>query len=225
MELTPNEMRNHEFSTSMRGFDRAEVRAFIEGAATALEEAKAQILKLKEEKNSLESKYEQLKNLEDTIKSAVLEAQKSANQIVANAKKEAELLVEEAKLERGKSIEENYKKVSELESRIREMEHTKETFYSKLRSEIEAHLKLVDSICPPDKDSFKSEEVSPDENDQDNPELEMKDEDIDSVVDQLGEEPPSDEPVSEIQEQEKQAQDESESKEEVRDGQPQPNDY
>lgn len=43
MEITPNEMRNHQFGTSMRGYNKAEVDAFIQGAADALEEARAEL--------------------------------------------------------------------------------------------------------------------------------------------------------------------------------------
>ena len=53
MELTPNEIRNLKFSSSMRGYNRAEVDSFMEAAATALEEARVALLKVSEEKESL----------------------------------------------------------------------------------------------------------------------------------------------------------------------------
>jgi len=68
MELTPNEMRNHQFSSSFRGFNKAEVGAFKESAATTLEEARAQIQKLSEENELLSAKYNELKNLEEKLK-------------------------------------------------------------------------------------------------------------------------------------------------------------
>jgi cell division initiation protein len=148
METTPNEMRNHQFSTSFRGFNKAEVNAFKESAAAALQEAVAQILKLTEARDKLEARYSELKNLQDTIKMAVIEAQKNADRIVANAKKEGELIINEAKQRRDKVIEEKYNKLSELEGRIKEIEFTRKSFYNKLRGEIATHLKLVDSIFP-----------------------------------------------------------------------------
>ncbi len=223
MELTPNEIRNLEFSGSMRGYDKAEVRAFINDVAAALEESRAKIAKLTDDFNRINAQYEQLKNLEDTIKSAVMEAQKNANQIIANAKKEAELILSKANQERGQMLEEQRAKLGDIESKIQKMEYAKETFYSKLRTEIEAHLKLVDSICPPEK-KMDAEEVKSSEEDEayeeenagvseeetaeekppmpeeperpespempvepNRPSLEMKEEDIDSVVDQFGE--------------------------------------
>ena len=67
MEITPNEMRNHQFGTSMRGYNKAEVDAFVQGTADALEEARAELQELKEEKSSLITKYEELRRIEDSI--------------------------------------------------------------------------------------------------------------------------------------------------------------
>ncbi len=73
MGLTPNEIRNQEFSSSMRGYTRTEVEAFKEATAAALEEAKVEVLKLTEENKALGGKYQDLKNLEETLKSSVVE--------------------------------------------------------------------------------------------------------------------------------------------------------
>lgn len=221
MELTPNEMKNHEFATQMRGYDKAEVNAFIEGAANALEEAYAKIEQLNRDNEALSSRYEELKRLEDTIKSAVLEAQKNADQIIKNAKKESELMLSEAKSKGEKLYEEKQKQMGDLDQKIQKLDYTKEQFYSKLRSEIEAHLKLVDSICPPN-NGMKSEELNAeqrakDEGDtarvkapaaeskpeskpapvptpptaskEENPSLDMHDDDIEAALENLNETP------------------------------------
>jgi cell division initiation protein len=143
MGLTPNEIRNHEFSSSFRGFSQSEVEAFKEAAASALEEAKVEILKLTEEKESLETKYSELKGIEETLKTTVIEAQKNAEQIIANAKKEAELILVESKQKRDTSIEEKHRELSEIETRIHDMGMLRKSFYARLKGEIEAYLKLV----------------------------------------------------------------------------------
>lgn len=144
MGLTPNEIRNQEFSSSMRGYTRSEVEAFKEAAATALEEAKVEILKLTEESNALNGRYQDLKGLEETLKASVVEAQKGADQTVKNSKKEAELIIADAKLKRDEIIEEKHRTLAELETRIHELEFTRKSFYAKLKSELEGYLKLLD---------------------------------------------------------------------------------
>ncbi|MBN2226994.1 MAG: DivIVA domain-containing protein [candidate division Zixibacteria bacterium] len=150
MELTPNEMRNQTFAKSFRGYAPTEVDSFRDAAATALEEARVKILKMTEEYQSLKQRFQELKNLEETIKIAVLEAQKNSEQIVANARKEAELIIDQAKHRRDKMIEEKHQRLAELDAQIEKLEFTRKSFYNKLRAEMQAHLKLVDSIYPED---------------------------------------------------------------------------
>ncbi len=143
MGLTPNEIRNQEFSSSMRGYTRSEVEAFKEAAAAALEEAKVELLKQTEKNKGLNEKYQDLKNLEETLKSSVIEAQKGAEQTLANSKKEAELIITDAKQKRDGIIEDKHRKLAELETRIHELEFTRKSFYARLKSEIESYLKLI----------------------------------------------------------------------------------
>jgi len=149
MGFTPNEIRNQEFSKSFRGFSPTEVEAFKEAAATALEEAKVEILKLSEERESFKSRYEELKSVEDTLKNVVVEAQKNADKLLENARKEAELIVSEAHQKRDRAIEEKQHRITELDSRVHEIEFTRRSFYSRLKAEIEAHLKLMEQVYIP----------------------------------------------------------------------------
>jgi len=156
MEMSPNEIRNQQFSSSFRGYNTAEVDAFKESIAVALEEARAEIQKLTQQYETLSAKYNELKGLEDTIKTAVLQAQKNADQIIANARKESELIIDETKRQRDRAVDEKYRILSDLEGKIQKLEFTKKSFYTKLHSEVEAHLKLVDSAY---KSETKSEPV------------------------------------------------------------------
>jgi cell division initiation protein len=239
-------MRNHEFGTQMRGYDKAEVKAFVEGAADALEIAINQFQALKNENEKIIAQYKQLKDLEDTIKSAVMEAQKNANQILANAKKESELMLSDAKQKSEKMYDEKHKHLKDIEDRIQKLEYQKESFYSKLRSEIESHLKLVDSICPKGTE-MKSEVVTPNDNENEigeseeihapekesKPSFDMKDDDINAALDHLSgpsesanTEAPPPEPVGvENQPSENNKQETSEENQGVQDGQSQSKGY
>ena len=180
MELTPNDIRNTTFESGFRGYEKEQVDAFIETVAAALEQARTDMARKAEEFDRLRKQNEELKEMEDTVKHAVLEAQKHADQIIAHAKKEAELMLSEAKQKRDAVIEERHRKVSEVQAKVEELQFTRNSFYNKLRGEIEAHLKLVNSISPareehhqmpvaeepkheqPDTNEYHSEEVQPD---------------------------------------------------------------
>ena len=67
MSLTPNDIRNYEFSNQMRGYDKEEVDDFLEQTARALEEVKQENLKLSMEMDSLKSQLAGLRQFEDKI--------------------------------------------------------------------------------------------------------------------------------------------------------------
>jgi len=149
MGFTPNEIRNQEFSKSFRGFSPTEVEAFKEAAATSLEEAKVELLKLSEERDSYKGRYDELKSVEETLKNVVVEAQRNADRLLENARKEAELIVNEARQKRDRAIEEKQRRIADLDSRVHEIEFTRRSFYSRLKAEIEAHLKLMEQVYIP----------------------------------------------------------------------------
>jgi cell division initiation protein len=202
MQLTPNDIRNQQFSTGFRGYNKAEVDAFKERISAALEETRVEISKMTEEKEMLTRKYEELKKLEETIKKVVIEAQKSGEQIIANARKEAELIVSEGKQRRDRAIDEMHTKLSELETNIHELEFTRKSFYNKLRAEIEAHLKLVDSIQPRSASAPPTvqKQVPPSSEtpaiNRERPRFDASKDEIDRIVDQFGEEPQEEEKVN-----------------------------
>jgi len=148
MELTPNDIRNQKFSVSFRGYTKDEVDTFMDSAASALEETKVQAMQLSEEKGSLEKRYQDLRNLEETIKSAVVEAQKGAETILANARKEAELIVAESKRQRDQTIEEKHRQLAEMEMRMEELEFTRKSLFTRLRADIGVTLKLLEAMNP-----------------------------------------------------------------------------
>ncbi|MCX6826149.1 MAG: DivIVA domain-containing protein [candidate division Zixibacteria bacterium] len=175
MELTPNEIRNQKFAVSMRGYNRSEVDAFKNAAAAVLEEAKVAYLKLAEEKESLALRYQELKNLEETIKAAVVEAQKGAETTLSNAKKESELIIAEARRRRDDAIEQKYRKLAEAEARLEELEFTRRSFYIRLKADLGVHLKLLDTMNP----------EAPEKETKEKPRLDEFENDIDRIVEQF----------------------------------------
>ncbi|MFQ5452850.1 MAG: DivIVA domain-containing protein, partial [Candidatus Zixiibacteriota bacterium] len=93
MDLSPNDIRNQEFSNKMRGYDKEDVDNFLEKVAEALENARQENLKLSMEIDSLNTQITGLKQFEDTIKNAAIDARRNADLTIANAKKEADLIL------------------------------------------------------------------------------------------------------------------------------------
>ncbi len=150
MDLSPNDIRNYEFPSQMRGYDKEEVDNLLEQLAQALEEARQQNLKLSMEADSLKTQIAGLKEFEDTIKNAAIDARRNADATVANAKKEAIEILAKAKKEAGEMIVSQQKQIEEIRAQLGNLEQTKKSYTAQLRNLINSHMEMVDEIATAD---------------------------------------------------------------------------
>ena len=96
MTVTPLDVRQAKFSTAMRGFDRSAVTAFLLEAAEGYEQALRENDRLRQEVIRLEASLVQYRDLEGSLKSTLLTAQKTADDVRDHAAQEAARIVREA---------------------------------------------------------------------------------------------------------------------------------
>lgn len=96
MSVTPIDMRRREFGSAIRGFDRGEVTAFLVEAAGEYELALRENDRLRHEILKLETSLQQYRELEGSLKSTLMSAQKIADDMREDAAKESQRLVREA---------------------------------------------------------------------------------------------------------------------------------
>jgi len=146
MELSPNDIRNYEFNTQMRGFDKEEVTNLLNTVATALEKLKQENLKLSMEVDSLKTQISGLREFEDTVKHAAIDARRHADQTVAAARKEAMEMLERAKAEVHQLVGSRAARVAKIEEQITKLELTKRSYLGRLSQLINSHLTLIREI-------------------------------------------------------------------------------
>lgn len=147
MSLSPNDIRNYNFPNQMRGYDKDEVDSFKDQIATTLEAQKQEALKLQMEVESLKSQLMGLKQFEDTIKNAAIDARRNADMTMQNAKKEAELVLSRAKEEAEKLISSRAHQAEHMEAQIGKLELVKKSYLNKLQNLISNHLELVEEVA------------------------------------------------------------------------------
>jgi len=153
MDLTPNDVRNYEFSNQMRGYSKDEVDSFLDQVAGALEAAKQEQLKLSMEVESLRSQLSGLKQFEETIKSAAIDARRNADLTVANAKQEADMIMSKARQEAESLVTKKAQSLAEIENQITKLSLTKKSYLNKIRAMIQSHLEMIEEIDTSDIDA------------------------------------------------------------------------
>jgi cell division initiation protein len=140
LKVTPLDLRQTRFKTAMRGFDKAEVAAFLEEVAGDYENALRENDRMRQELVRLEAALNQHRELEGSLKTTLMSAQRVADDMRANANQEAsrivreaegraELLVQKAQLR----IEDVQREVDHLRLKRREAETSIESMISTLQ--------------------------------------------------------------------------------------------
>lgn len=96
MKVTPLDVRQSRFKTAMRGYDRSEVTALLEAVAGDYEEALRENDRLRHEVSRMEAALSQHRELEGSLKSTLISAQKVADDMRETAQAEAARVMREA---------------------------------------------------------------------------------------------------------------------------------
>ena len=144
LSVSPLDLRQTRFQTALRGYDRNEVRNFLMEAAESYEEAVRENERLRQEVGRLESMLRQYRQLESTLNTTLVSAQKVAEDMRANAVEESARIVREAEgraelitLGAQAHIEDIQREIDGLKQRRREAETHLESMISALHSTLD----------------------------------------------------------------------------------------
>jgi cell division initiation protein len=104
--VTPLDLRQAKFGTAMRGFDRSEVTTLLAEAAEGYEQALRENDRLRQDVARLEGSLGQYRNLEGSLKSTLMTAQKTADEVRGSAQQAADDMREHAVKEAARIVRE-----------------------------------------------------------------------------------------------------------------------
>ena len=140
----PIDMRQRKFSTAMRGYDREEVTAFLTEAAVDYENALRENDRLRQEIVRLKTSLNQFKELEGSLKSTLMSAQKVADDMHENAVQESARILSDAEARAELVIQKSQAKIDgaqreidEMRLKRREVETSLEATISTLRATLD----------------------------------------------------------------------------------------
>ena len=144
MKVTPLDLRQQQFKTVMRGYDRGEVQAFLLEVADDYENALRDNEKLRQEVAKLDAVLGEHRGQERNLRNTLLTAQKLGDEMKEHAQAEAALILREAEgradllLQKGQSrLEDVQREIDGLRMKRREVENNIETLIRTLGSTLE----------------------------------------------------------------------------------------
>jgi cell division initiation protein len=118
ISITPLDMRQARFTTSLRGFDKADVTSFLQEAAEGFDHAMRENERLRMEIVRLEASLNQFRELEGSLKTTLMSAQKIADDMRENAQQEATRIVREAEGRAELTLQRAQAKTEDIEREI-----------------------------------------------------------------------------------------------------------
>ena len=144
INITPLEMRQARFTTAIRGFDKTDVTTFLQEAAEGFDHALRENERLRMEIVRLEASLNQFRELEGSLKTTLMSAQKIADDMRENAQQEAARIVREAEGRAEMTLQRAQAKTEDVEREIdglrikrREAENSLESTISALHNTLE----------------------------------------------------------------------------------------
>lgn len=163
--IPPHELKRKPFNKSVRGYSSSEVDEYVEFLIDKYTQLYKENAELERKLHVVSSKYEELAGDEESIRSAVLKAQKLSEAIVSNAQKKADDVAFTVDKRCAEIIAENAKKIDEQKETLAALRKMSANFRDSLYNQYLTHVKLIKEMELPDPERVEADLKS---------ELEMK---------------------------------------------------
>jgi cell division initiation protein len=160
MRLTPLEIQKHEFRRTWKGYDPADVDGFLESLAQDYESLVHELEAMRELVRGLEGRVKQLSANEEVLRQTLVTAQAMTEDLKKTAVKETELMLGEAEVRAEKILDAAHRRAAKLGQDIRDMKSLRSSLAGAIRSVIETHLGLLDSLAEVDVESPAEDKVA-----------------------------------------------------------------
>lgn len=144
--ITPLEIQNKEFKRSFRGYDSRNVDEFLDEIIEDYERVYKENIELKDKVNMLADQIRQYNTLEDTLKSTLIVAQTTADEVIASARQKAESIIQGAEVQGQKLIEIARDDVRNIKSEYDSLKKEIFIFKTRYQSFIEAQLMSLEEF-------------------------------------------------------------------------------
>ncbi|MFH1057937.1 MAG: DivIVA domain-containing protein [Pseudomonadota bacterium] len=142
--MDAEDIRHRQFARAWRGYSARQVQDFLRDTAERVEELIAAARDARREVDGLKAELKDYRAREQSLETALNQARQASESIKLNAEREAQLSIAEAELQAEKILGQAHGRLAQIHEDISELKRQRVQFEVRLRSLVEAHLKLMD---------------------------------------------------------------------------------
>lgn len=169
MNISPLDIRKHEFRKVMRGYDPEDVSAFLDMISGEFENMVRTNAQLSEKNAMQKTQIDKYREMERTLQDSLVTAQRAGEDTIDSAKRQADLIIREAEVKAVSIIEDGRIKLSRIMNVIADLRVHKDTYLTKLRALTESQLELFDRYAFPEEEKFDTMKSAFDEHETEKP--------------------------------------------------------
>ena len=145
--ITPLDIENKKFAKQMvNGYNVNEVDDVLDEVTASYEKLYKENAELKANAEELNNDVGQYKNIETTLQSTLVMAQKTADEIQAVAKKQAEQIIKDAETKAKQSVDELNLQITMKQKELEELKRQFDVYKAKMESLLISQLELIKDI-------------------------------------------------------------------------------
>jgi cell division initiation protein len=150
MKLTPLDIHHKEFNHALRGYNEAEVDAFLDSVADELERLFKENIDLSERNEALEQKVRDYQDMERTLHNTLVSAQKSADELMQKTHHEADVVLKDAEVKAKEVIHNALTSKQKATNDLVRIKQAEEEFRVNFKIMLEHHLRSLAEVPLPE---------------------------------------------------------------------------
>ena len=139
------DIEQQEFSRSFRGYNEEEVDDFLDKIVKDYEELINENVRLNEEIEKMKERLKEFSEIEETLRSALLNAQKSAEEMKERVDNEVKAIIEKAEIEAEMIKQQASQKEDGVKNEIDNLRKYKFIFKEKFKAILNLYLKMLET--------------------------------------------------------------------------------
>lgn len=147
-KLTPVDIQHKEFKKAIQGYAREEVDQFLDEVIETLEAEIDERTRLEAQVAELSEKVSHFKAMEDSLRSTLVLAQRTADELKASAHKEVDIAKQRAKIEIEDELRSVKQQIAEAKAELQRVSDKTAAAKLDLRNFLTRQLELIDDAHP-----------------------------------------------------------------------------
>jgi len=142
--ISPLSIKKQEFNSSLRGYDKEEVEAFLEKLADDFEELQQENESIKRQLDDANLRLSEFARIEKSLQDTLLKAQDSSTKAIESTKKQTNLMIKEAEIKASQIIEKAKNYAEEIRNSVINLREEKDLIIAKLKAIVNSQARLLD---------------------------------------------------------------------------------